>query len=227
MLFTYWIKNCQRRALIIEKLTESKEQFFFSLSLSLLFIVCCLHRLKATLRPVNTIISILKTSRAVFFFGERTRSTQRAAASSVTRAKMKVSPSCGTSPPMGCNKRRRERERERERGRGAASGEPPTAPTASSVCVSRAAGVLSSLWIIESASYRSATLSVRLTSLLQIRQRANKEVDAALLIVGRWTASLLHVVVYSTRSSFSCVMNSRHPAEFTVMRNIHKLFVWM
>lgn len=114
MLFTYWIKNCQRRALIIEKLTESKEQFFFSLSLSLLFIVCCLHRLKATLRPVNTIISILKTSRAVFFFGERTRSTQRAAASSVTRAKMKVSPSCGTSPPMGCNKRRRERERESE-----------------------------------------------------------------------------------------------------------------
>lgn len=94
-------QNCQRRALIIEKLTESKEQLFF-----FLFIVCCLRRLKAALCPVNTIISILKTLQA-FLFWENMLDT-KATATSVTRAKWRFCPSCRTLP-TGCNKRERTR----------------------------------------------------------------------------------------------------------------------
>lgn len=115
MLFTYWIKNCQRRALIIEKLTESKEQFFFfSLSLSPLHSLLSAQTESHSTPSKHNYLNFKDIAGCFFFFGERTRSTQRAAASSVTRAKMKVSPSCGTSPPMGCNKRRRERESESE-----------------------------------------------------------------------------------------------------------------
>lgn len=77
-------------------------------------VVCGLRWLKATLCPVNTIISILKTF-------ERTRSSTKAGASSVGAVEWRFTLHAAL-PPIGCNKHVRE---------GAASGEPPRLLSAS------------------------------------------------------------------------------------------------